>query len=332
MTAQGSLGPGTLKVVVSNYRAEAKDVVVLDLRRPDGAPLPPFEPGAHIVVTLANRLERQYSLVNNCRERDRYVIGVLREAPGHGSGGSEYVHQALATGSELTISEPQNNFRLEPDATAYRFIAGGIGVTPIVSMVQWCIENQRAWRLIYAVRNRCRTAFYEYLTQIGGDHVVWHFDDEAGTHLDVQRALDGLTPGELVYCCGPRPLMSSVREQLGARSDSGRFESFVKRQREPAEPAAVAAAQDQAFTVTLRQTGVSLPVPPDRSILEVLEANGVSVPFSCREGECGTCITRVCGGVPEHRDYVLTDAERACSKMMCVCVSRSLTPDLVLDL
>ncbi|MEO6972684.1 MAG: PDR/VanB family oxidoreductase [Rhodoferax sp.] len=332
MTADGGLAPGTLKVVVSNYRAEAKDVVVLDLRRPDGAPLPPFEPGAHIVLTLPNGLERQYSLINNCRERDRYVIGVMREAPGHGTGGSEYVHQTLAMGSELTISGPQNNFRLEPDAAAYRFIAGGIGVTPIVSMVQWCIENQRPWRLSYAVRSRCRTAFYEYLTQIGGDHIVWHFDDEARTHLDVQRALDGLMPGELVYCCGPRPLMSSVREQLGTRSDSGRFESFVKRQKEPPEPAAVDVQQDKTFTVTLRHTGVSLPIPPDRSILEVLEANGVSVPFSCREGECGTCITRVCEGVPEHRDYVLTDDERGSNKMMCVCVSRSLTSDLVLDL
>ncbi len=320
-------------VTIADYRAEARDVVVLELRRSDGAPLPPFEPGAHLDVRLPNGLVRPDSLANDSRECDRYVIGVLRETPDHGHGGSEYVHRMLAVGSELHISEPQNNFALDPDASAYRFVAGGIGITPILSMLQWCRANWRPWCLVYAARNRCRSAFYEVLHVLDDDgtHVRWHFDDEAGGHLDVADALAGLVPGELVYCCGPRPLMSGVREHLGDRPGVGRFESFLTPEANPAN-AGAAASRDGAFTITLRKSGRSLEVPPDKSILEVLEANGFSVPFSCREGECGTCVTKVCEGTPEHRDYVLSDAERASNGMMCLCVSRALTPGLTLDL
>jgi ferredoxin-NADP reductase len=320
-------------VAIADYRAEARDVVVLELRRPDGAPLPPFQPGAHIDVRLPNGELRQYSLANDCRERDRYVIGVLREAPGHGRGGSEFVHRMLAAGTTLQISPPRNNFPLEPDAAAYRFVAGGIGITPILSMLRWCNAERRPWRLVYAARSRCRAAFYEDLHELGGEQVTWHFDDEAGSHLDVARALAGLAEGELVYCCGPRPLMNSVREQLGTHAGVGRFESFLTPEARPAEATTAAAGGgDKTFTVRLRKSGTSFEVPVGKSILEVLEANGFNVPFSCRAGECGTCVTRVLEGRPDHRDYVLSNEERASNSMMCLCVSRALTPQLVLDL
>ncbi|HEX7325051.1 MAG TPA: PDR/VanB family oxidoreductase [Rhodanobacteraceae bacterium] len=324
----------TFALTVGNCRAEARDVVVLELQRPDAAPLPAFAPGAHLDVRLPNGLVRQYSIANDCRDRQRYVLGILREAPGHGRGGSEYVHRSLAAGVELQVTGPINNFELDPGAGAYRFIAGGIGITPILSMLQWCRANGRPWHLVYATRSRCRCAFYEALHQLdpNGSHVTWHFDDEAGHHLDAARALQPLSPGELVYCCGPRPLMGAVREQLADRPGVARFESFLKAGEKSPSDAAAAATAERAFTVTLRRSGRSLAVPADKSILEVLEDNGISVPFSCREGECGTCVTQVCEGVPEHRDFVLTDAERASNRMMCLCVSRAKTGNLVLDL
>ena len=316
--------PATLTVVVANVRAEARDVMTLELRAVGGGQLPPFEPGAHLDLHLPNGLVRQYSLTNDWRERDRYVIGVGRAEASRG--GSDYVHANIRTGMQLKISAPRNNFPLDPEAERFLFIAGGIGVTPIMAMVRWCVANGRPWRIIYASRSRQRAAFYEELCGVAKSAAQFHFDDESGQVLDVAQAVSGWSPGACIYCCGPTPLMEAVKsltEHLPA--GSVRFEWFtVPESDEPGDSA--------GFSVRLARSGKEFQVPSDKSILEVLESNGFELPFSCREGLCGTCVTNVIAGEPDHRDYVLTDEERESGKLMTICCSRSKSPSLTLDL
>jgi tetrachlorobenzoquinone reductase len=328
----GTIGSGTsvtsapqiLDVIVADVRAEARDVVTLELRAAGGGQLPPFEPGAHLDVHLPNGLVRQYSLTNDWRERDRYVIGVGRAADSRG--GSDFVHSSVRAGVPLKISAPRNNFPLDPDAGSFLFIAGGIGVTPIMAMVRWCVANQKDWRLIYAARSRQRAAFYEELCAFGGDRIHFHFDDERGQVLDASAAISGWTSEQRIYCCGPDPLMNAVKA-LSEHLPSGavRFEWFTA-------PEAAEDLPSDSFEVQLVRSKRNLVVPADKSILDVLEENGFDIPFSCREGLCGTCVTNVCSGEPDHRDYVLSDEERESGKLMTVCCSRSKTPVLVLDL
>jgi vanillate O-demethylase ferredoxin subunit len=318
------LSTTTFQVRVADVRAEALDVMSLELRPIGGGQLPPFEPGAHLDLHLPNGLIRQYSLTNDWRERDRYVIGVARVADSRG--GSSFVHSNIRAGAQLTITGPINNFALDPRAERFLFIAGGIGVTPIMAMVRWCVANGKLWRLIYAARSRQRAAFYEELCGLARDSAQFHFDDEAGQVLDVAEAIAGWNQGEWVYCCGPAPLMDSVKALTGHLPGGAvRFEWFTTPESD--EP-----QDSNAFKVRLERSGAEFDVPEGKSILEVLEENGIEHPFSCREGLCGTCLTNVLSGDPDHRDYVLTDEERASGKLMTICCSRSKSPQLVLDL
>jgi ferredoxin-NADP reductase len=316
-----------LRLQVTDIQAEARDVMLIELRAADGGSLPAFEPGAHLEIDLPNGLIRHYSLTNDWRERDRYVIGVGRAFKGRG--GSEFLHRSLRCGAQLTLSAPRNNFALDRNAASCLFIAGGIGVTPIMSMIRQCEAQGRRWRLVYAARNGQRTAFYETLRALG-PRVHFHFDDEASGVLDVSGWLADAREGEHVYCCGPQPLMKAVQDHVAQRpAQTVHFEYFAA----PAAPATGAAVGATGeFKVELRRSGRTVSVPTDRSILEVLEASGVSVPFSCREGMCGTCETAVCDGEIDHRDYVLSAEQRAAGRSMMVCVSRALSPVLVLDL
>ena len=310
---------------VTDVQAEARDVVLIELKAVDGAALAPFEPGAHLEVDLPNGLVRHYSLTNDCRERDRYVIGVGRAV--NSRGGSAFIHQSLRCGMRLATSPPRNNFALDQTANSYLFIAGGIGVTPVMSMIRWCEAQSRPWRLVYATRNCQRTAFYEALRE-HGSRVHFHFDDQAGTFLDVREWLAEQRSGHHVYCCGPQTMMQAVQAHAShLPPQTVHFEHFAA----PSAPTTETAVS-AAFRVDLRRSGLSLPISADLSILEVLEANGVKVPFSCREGLCGTCETVVCEGEIEHRDYVLSQEQRAAGKSMMVCVSRARSPVLVLDL
>jgi tetrachlorobenzoquinone reductase len=314
----------TLTVQVAELRAEAKDVVTLELRAIDGSELPPFDPGSHLDLHLPNGVVRQYSLTNDWRERDRYVIGVGRAADSRG--GSSYVHRNVRAGAQLKISVPRNNFRLDSDAASFLFIAGGIGITPIMAMVRWCVANRKPWRLIYAARSRQRAAFYEDLCALDGDRLHFHFDDERGRILDAAQAISDWVEGERIYCCGPDPLMNAVRDVTADfPADAVRFEWFTAPESD--EP-----QESSSFTVRLERSGVEFEVPEHKSILEVLEEHGFDIPFSCREGLCGTCVTNVCSGKPDHRDYVLTDEERASGKLMTICCSRSTSDVLTLDL
>jgi ferredoxin-NADP reductase len=311
---------------VTDIRAEARGVVLVELRAPDGGALPPFAPGAHLEIELPNGLIRHYSLANDSREKDRYLIGVGRDLKSRG--GSDYVHRELRCGATLQVGGPRNNFPLDPDARSYLFVAGGIGITPIMAMVRWCVANGRDWRLHYAARSRARAAFYEELRDFARERVVFHFDDEAGTVLDVAATLSRVPEGARIYCCGPASLMTAMAEAAAPLpAGTVRFEYFTA-----AEAAAPAAEGEKAFTIVLRRSGVTLAVPPDRSILEVLEEHGRAHPFSCREGLCRTCETAVCEGEPDHRDFVLSEEEQRAGKTMTICVSRARSDRLVLDL
>lgn len=315
---------GTFTVQVSDVRAEALDVMTVELRAVGGGQLPPFEPGAHLDLHLPNGLIRQYSLTNDWREHDRYVIGIARVASSRG--GSSFVHSSIRAGAKLTIGGPINNFALDPRAEGFLFIAGGIGVTPIMSMIRWCAVNAKPWRLIYAARSRQRAAFYEELCTLAATSAQFHFDDERGQVLDVAQALAGLGESEWIYCCGPAPLMDAVKTLTSdLPPERVRFEWFSTPDND--EP-----KESSAFKIRLARSGAEFDVPEHKSILEVLEDNGIEHPFSCREGLCGTCLTTVCSGEPDHRDYVLTDEERASGKTMTICCSRSKSPLLTLDL
>ncbi|SLN70980.1 PDR/VanB family oxidoreductase [Oceanibacterium hippocampi] len=311
---------------VSDIRAEARDVLLVELRSPDGGALPPFEPGAHLEIVLPNGLIRHYSLANDSRERDRYLIGVGRAE--NSRGGSDHVHREIRCGQDLTVTGPRNNFPLAPHGGRYVFVAGGIGITPIMAMIRWCAANGRDWHLHYASRSRQRAAFYEELRVLGGDRVSFHFDDETGHVLDAKAALATPEADETVYCCGPQPLMQAVEAATVDRPEgSVRFEYFTAPASDPA-----ASGEATGFSVHLQKSGRTLTVPADKSILEVLEENGFSIPFSCREGLCRTCETKVCAGDIEHRDYVLSDEEQQAGDTMMLCVSRAKSDSLVLDL
>lgn len=325
MSVQPSLAQ-PLMMAVTGVSAEARDVLLLELRPVEGGDLPPFTPGAHIELKLPNGLIRHYSLINDHRERYRYVVGVGRAAESRG--GSDYIHASVRCGAQLPITAVRNNFPLDPTASAYLFIAGGIGITPIMSMIRSCRDDGRPWRLIYAARSRQRAAFYEDLCALAPQQVSFHFDDERGCFLDVAVSLAELAAGEQVYCCAPAPVMSAVAEATADRpAGTAHFEWFIA-------PADVAAADAPAatFEIELLRSGMTLSVPPEKSILEVVEENGLVVPFSCREGLCRTCETAVSEGEPEHRDYVLSQEEHEANNTMTICVSRAKSKKLVLDL
>lgn len=313
-----------LALKVSGVHCEARDVMVLELRRPDGGALPPFTPGAHLEMYLPNGLIRHYSLCNDPAEHDRYCLGVglARDS----RGGSSFVHQQVRVGATLSVSPPRNNFPLELAAEEYVFIAGGIGITPIMAMIRACVATNRRWRLFYCTRNRQRTAFYEDLRALAPDRVHFHFDDEQeGRLFDAAAALQGVADTAHLYTCGPAPLMKAVEAAAAQRPpDRVHFEWFTA--------AAVDASADKPFTVVLRNSGTRYEVPAGRSILEVLEDHDAGVPYSCREGLCATCRTTVLAGECDHRDSVLSATERASNKEMMICVSRAKSEVLELDL
>ncbi|MEV4865248.1 oxidoreductase [Streptomyces ossamyceticus] len=309
-------------------RVPASDgVVCLALRRPDGGTLPPWTPGAHIDVVLDGGdsadggMIRQYSLCGRPEERDVWRIAVLREP--RGRGGSAHVHDHLREGDALRVRGPRNNFPLRP-AARQLFVAGGIGITPILPMVEAAEAAGADWRLLYGGRTRASMAFLDRLVPYG-DRVLIRPQDTHGL-LDLAAFLGPPEPGTLVHACGPEPLLEALRE---ACTDWPTGTLGVERFA-PVETAAAGPAE--AFEVELARSGLTLTVPPGRSVLETVEEAGVPVGFSCREGTCGTCETDVLDGRPDHRDSLLTEEERAAGATMLICVSRSCGPRLVLDL
>ncbi|MFF0092512.1 PDR/VanB family oxidoreductase [Streptomyces canus] len=314
--------PTTLTVAARTLAADG--VVCLTLRRPDGGALPAWTPGAHIDVLLdgdADGLVRQYSLCGRPAEREAWQIAVLREPEGRG--GSAYVHDHLREGSTVRVRGPRNNFPLRP-ATRHLFVAGGVGITPILPMVEAAEAAGADWSLLYGGRTRTSMAFLDRLAP-HGDRVLVRPQDEYGL-LDLAAHLGVPKEGTLVHACGPEPLLRAVQEQCaGWPPGTLGVERF-------APVATTGTGTATAFELELARSGLTLTVPPDRSVLEAVEEAGVTVDFSCREGTCGTCETDVLDGTPDHRDSLLTEDERAAGDTMLICVSRSCGPRLVLDL
>jgi ferredoxin-NADP reductase len=312
------------ELVVRRRSTPAEGVVALDLAHPDSQELPRWEPGAHIDVILNDGLTRQYSLCGDPRDSSVWRIGVLLDP--NSRGGSRYVHQNLSEGATVRVRGPRNHFELV-DAPHYRFIAGGIGITPLVPMVDSAQQAGSDWTLIYLGRSRTTMAFAEALADSYGDRVTLWPHDERGT-FDLEAALEDPADNTLVYCCGPERLLSAV-EQHCAHWPAGvvYIERFAAK-----APTAEAAEALESFEVVCHRSGVTLEVTSDMSILETLEDANIPIMGSCYEGVCGTCEARVLEGTPVHRDSMLTDTEKAAGEVMLTCVSSSRTERLVLDL
>lgn len=312
-----------LTLQVTQKQHEADDVVSLRVRCADSAALPAWNPGAHIEIELGpTHLRRHYSLCGGPDEKE-WRIAVLREP--QGQGGSAYVHDALAPGDTVRAWGPMNDFALV-EAERYVFVAGGIGITPILPMARHTLTAGRPTTVVYGGRRRARMAFLHEVVALADVGAEVHIspEDETGL-LDLARHLAVPDDATVVYCCGPLPLLEAVERQCaGWPPGSLHRESFTASVR-PHAPA-------DAFEVELARSGRRLQVAADCTLLEALEDAGLDHPHSCRAGICGTCLVGVLDGEPEHFDDVLTDEERASGTVMLPCVSRSRSPVLVLDL
>jgi phthalate 4,5-dioxygenase reductase subunit len=311
-----------LTLRVARASTIATDIREFELVAPAGDELPPFTSGAHILVQAPNGVTRRYSLCNPPAERTHYRIAVKREASGRG--GSISIVDETSIGSDVHVSLPRNTFELDARVRNPLFIAGGIGITPILSMVRHLAAAEAPFRLYYLTRSAEATAFAQELREPTlRDNVVMHHDGgDPGQSFDLWPLLE--KPRGHIYCCGPSALIEPVRDMTGHWSTSAvHFEDFAVRE----VPRKV---DDQPFCVRVGLEGERIEVPAHASILEVLRAKGYRVPSSCESGTCGTCRTRVLAGEPDHRDLVLTDDERC--REMTVCVSRAKTPELVIEL
>jgi len=311
------------ELVVSAHRDVADGVIALELRDPGGAELPGWEPGAHIDLVLSDSLIRQYSLCGDPNDRACWRIGVLHEPDGRG--GSVFVHDRLGVGSRVRVRGPRNHFTFD-DAPGYLFIAGGIGITPILPMVRAAARAGADWRLIYGGRRNATMAFRDELLSYGPQVELWPSEERG--HLPIAASIQTITGSEspLVYCCGPEGLLGAVATECEVRGISDRL--HIERFKAGVEDE----TPSDTFQIVLDRSGLELTVPPNKSIMEVCREAGVEVDSSCEEGICSTCETKVLSGVPDHRDSILTRREREAGTIIQVCVSRSVSDRLVLDL
>lgn len=304
---------------VAERRECADGVVSLGLESVDGV-LPPWAPGAHVDLAADGGQERQYSLCGDPADGERWRIAVLDVADGRG--GSRWIHEHVRVGDEVGVTGPRNHFAFEP-APSYQFVAGGIGITPILPMIRAAERAGADWRLAYGGRTRSSMAFLDELEPYGGRVVVLP-QDEVGL-LDLPAILGDPAPGRAVYACGPEPLLAALEDVMASRTGERlHLERF--------SPKGPVDASGDAFEVEVASTGARVTVEDGVSIIDALAEAGVVVDFSCREGTCGTCETGVLGGVPDHRDSVLTAEEREANDCMMICVGRCRSGPLVLDL
>lgn len=308
---------------ITAARPVAAGVRSLHLERSDHTPLPIWDPGAHIDLVLPNGLVRQYSLCGDIRDVDAYEVAVLL-AP-DSRGGSECVHNSLQVGDVLPVGGPRNHFPFAVGSGERAvFIAGGIGITPILPMIRKAEEEGIEWRLVYGGRSRDSMAYLDELRRYG-PRVQLMPEDECG-RLDLQTLLGTPRPDTHVFCCGPTGLLDAVQQLCETWPDGSlHMERFAAGSTDEA-------ADATGFTVVAERSGVVCEVAADESITDALGRAGIVVPTSCKEGLCGTCETKVIAGVPDHRDFLLGVADRESGATMMICVSRANTPELVLDL
>jgi len=318
--------PNSLKAFVHTLRFEADDIISIELFPVRGAdPFPAFEAGSHIDLHLPNGMVRSYSLLNDSHEQHRYVIGVLKDRASRG--GSRCVHEQLRVGMPIEISPPRNNFPLHEDAARSVLVAGGIGVTPILCMARRLKALGKSFEVLYFARSRQSAAYVKDIEALGAK-VTWHFDAERGKPPNIKALLGNLSaaPDTHFYACGPAVMLDAFET---ACAELGYSKAHIER----FSAVEVAAASDAkaSYTVELRSSGKTFEVTPDTTLHKQLLASGVFIPFSCEEGICGSCETRVLEGEVDHRDSILTPAERTANTVMMVCVSGCKSSRLVLD-
>ena len=316
----------TIKVWVHTLRFEAQNIISVDLRPMRGQKLVPFQAGSHIDLHLAGNLIRSYSLANDSQETHRYLLGILKEKSSRG--GSVYIHEQLRVGMQLTISEPRNNFPLNEEADHSVLIAGGIGVTPILSMAKRLEALGKSFEIVALGRSRSAFAFADDIAELKCP-VHWHFDDTSNGSPNLHELLQTRPPkgNAHYYACGPAAMLDAFEtacQTLGyANHHIERFAAVE-----------VKAADDarQSFTVELKKSGKTFEITPDTNLHQQLIQRKINVPFGCEEGICGACETQVLEGIPDHRDMVLSSAEQASNRVMMVCVSGCKSERLVLNL
>jgi ferredoxin-NADP reductase len=325
---QAGASEGVERLRVRQVRWEAEGVISLTLEDPEGRALPTWTPGAHLDLVLPSGTVRQYSLCGEPSDRGSYTVAVLREADGRG--GSVEIHDTSLAGRVLKARGPRNHFELVP-AAHYVLIAGGIGITPVLAMVRHLERQGASWRLVYGGRSLESMAFVAELTALGSDRVTLVPQDTDGL-IPVDEVLSDVPAGTAVYCCGPEGLLGAVTQSTARwlSPEVLHMERFAAAAATPEDPDGDEEAA--TFEVELRRSGVTLTVPPDRSILDVVQEVVPEAMSSCEEGFCGTCETRVLEGVPQHRDIILSQEERDRNDVMMICVGRSRTPRLVLDI
>jgi ferredoxin-NADP reductase len=312
---------------VRRREAPADGVVILTLVDPTGADLPDWTPGAHIDLMMTPSLVRQYSLCGDTADRTEWRVGVLLDP--NSRGGSQFVHDKLHEGTTVRVRGPRNHFPLV-SSPRYQFIAGGIGITPMLPMIATAEAMGAHWHLLYGGRTRSSMAFIEELERFGDRASICTRDTEndKSFRTSLDAALAQVEENTLLYCCGPEGLLRAVEEGCGSWPDGSlHIERFAAKALDEPAPDAL-----DSFEVECQRSGLTLTVPQSKSIYDVCEEAGVDVLGSCMEGVCGTCECEIIEGEADHRDSVLNDAEKAANETMMICVSRSRSERLVLDL
>lgn len=310
----------SIDLTVRSVERIADDCISLVLERTGGGELAAWAPGAHIDLVFGDDFVRQYSLCGDPSDKSSWRIGILREPESRG--GSRYLHDQVCVGSTLTARGPRNHFALER-SESYLFVAGGIGITPILPMIKSVADEGGQWRLLYGGRRRASMAFVTEL-ETYEDRVIIRPQDEYGL-LDLAGFLEDAAEGTAVYCCGPEPLIVALEQTCATKALPLHVERFAPKP-------IVDAAPNEEFEVVCAESGVTVTIPADSTILAEVRKAGIEVLSSCLEGTCGTCETDVLEGVPDHRDSMLTAEERKAGESMMICVSRCLGQRLVLDL
>lgn len=317
------MADGKLQVLVKRIGYEAERINSYELIAGAGGELAPFTAGSHIDLHLPNGMIRSYSLVNDPRERHRYVIAVNKDSASRG--GSSLVHDTVRAGDILTISTPRNNFALREDAEHSILIAGGIGITPLLSMIRRLEALGRRWDLHYAARTRNAAAFLDELRPDVHPNMHVDFDDErSGRAFDLPAIVKHAPAHAHLYCCGPAPMLAAFEAAAADRpADHVHVEYFQARE---------APVTEGGFDVRLARSNRTIAVETGKTILDALLEAGIAVNYACAEGVCGTCETRVLEGIPDHRDRFLSKEEQAANKSVMICCSGARSRTLVLDL
>lgn len=321
------MSAATYTVRVARKVVEALDICSFELVSDDASALPAFSPGSHIDVHLPNGITRQYSLCNDSAERHRYLIGVLKDAASRG--GSRAMHESIREGDRLQISAPKNHFALAHQADSSLLLAGGIGITPILCMAERLARTGQAFELHYCARSRERMAFHDRIQgSVYSSQATVHFDDgDANQRFRIGEVLAAQQAGTHLYVCGPKGFMDAVlslARETGWHQDQLHYEFFAGE--------VVKSASDEGFDVQLASSGKVVRVGRDVTVAQALASAGVQVLTSCEQGVCGTCLTRVLEGQPDHRDMYLSPEEQAANDQFLPCCSRSKSARLVLDL